>query len=244
MLKDELQKIGYTDIKDEDLGDIAGFIDDMRLLHNIVNEYQQYREQLMGNSSKLDATKLLASIVYKNYFPDEYALMHSDEGRIATCIKAKKAFIEHAIEEKIKKGKETARNDYEAKQASIHLSQKELRLLYVYEYLEEIADSTFNSFVINGTSYTPKEVAEDERVFNQLRANNTVTYFRSSTNRNYTSSIVFSELEKNVSEIPYERRKAMIGDTDDNVESVLESYEVQEDMIHNYSLQKLLMQSI
>ena len=242
LLKDELQKIGYTDIKDEDLGDIAGFIDDMRLLHNIVNEYQQYREQLMGKSSKLDATKLLASIVYKNYYPDEYALMHSDEGRIAKCIKAKKAFIEHAIEEKIEKGKENAKNDYEAKKASIHLSQKELRLLYVYEYLEEIADGTFNSFVINGTSYTPKEVAEDERVFDQLRANNTVTYFRSSTNRNYTSSIVFSELEKNVSEIPYEKRKAMIGDTDDNVESVLESYEVQEDMIHNYSLQKLLMQ--
>lgn len=242
LLKDELQKIGYTDIKDEDLGDIAGFIDDMRLLHNIVNEYQQYREQLMGKSSKLDATKLLALIVYKNYFPDEYALMHSDKGRIAACIEAKNAFIKYAIGEKIEKGKIKAKKDYEAKLASIHLSQKELRLLYVYEYIEKIADSAFASFVINEVSYTPKEVAKDERVFDQLRANNTVIYKRSTTSRNNDSIVDFSELEKRVSKIPYEKRKALIGDTDDNVESLLESYEVQEDMIHNYSLQKLLMQ--
>jgi len=45
-LKGELEAKGYKDIADIDLKEMGFFINDMRLLKNIVNEYQQYRERL------------------------------------------------------------------------------------------------------------------------------------------------------------------------------------------------------
>lgn len=60
-----------NEIMDGDLADMAFFIQDMRILTNIANEFQQYREKLCtGNNQKLNLTKLLAMIVYKNYYPN------------------------------------------------------------------------------------------------------------------------------------------------------------------------------
>ena len=70
ILKAALNERGLEDnvIKDGDLRDMAFFVQDMRILTNIANEFQQYREKLCtGNNQKLNLTKLLAMIVYKNY---------------------------------------------------------------------------------------------------------------------------------------------------------------------------------
>lgn len=242
LLMEELNVRGYTDIKDEDMGDIAGFIDDMRLLHNIANEYQQYREQLMVGTAKLDSTKLLASIVYKNYYPDEYALMHREQGRIARCFEKKNVFIDYAKKERIEKGLELAQKDMDAKKASVHLSLSELRLLYIYEYIQEINAPQLNAFIIDGYSYIPKDVAADDSVFDKLRSNNTVVYSRHDTGRNYNATVEFAKVEKKVSEIPYEKRKEMIADTDGSTEAALETYKVQAEIVANYTLQQLMMQ--
>lgn len=241
LLKEELRKVGYTDIKDEDLSDIAGFIDDMRLLYNIVNEYDQYRAQLISGSSKLDSTKLLASIVYKNYYPDEYALMHQQKGRIADCLDKKKDFITFAKNERIEKGKELAKDDWEAKQKSIHLSLKELRTLYMFEYLNEINVKDLNNIVIEGSAYLPKDIIESEVLFEKLIGSQTVNIGRSTMSRMQSITISFDELQKKVSEIPYVKRKEAISDVGCNIEQTLADYELQEDAINNYTLQELLM---
>ena len=59
-LKEELRIRGYEDIPDDDLEEIAFFINDMRLLRNIANEYQQYRKRLcVAGKISLNPTKLL-----------------------------------------------------------------------------------------------------------------------------------------------------------------------------------------
>ena len=78
-----LRAKGYTVEKDgdfqiEDIEDIAFFIDDMRLLKNIVNEFDQYWKKLgsNGKSHQLKPSKLLAMITYKNFFPEEFVKLH------------------------------------------------------------------------------------------------------------------------------------------------------------------------
>lgn len=67
-LKEALRLRGYEDIADDDLEEMAFFINDMRLLQNIANEYQQYRTRLCATGQiTLNPTKLLGMIVYKNY---------------------------------------------------------------------------------------------------------------------------------------------------------------------------------
>ena len=65
-----------NDIADDDLSEMAFFIQDMRILTNIVNEYKQYRDKLCRNNQQLNYTKMLAMIVYKNYYPQDFAKLH------------------------------------------------------------------------------------------------------------------------------------------------------------------------
>lgn len=61
---------------------ISIFIDDMRLLKNIVNEYNIYSEILLPQKLNLDKNKLFSIIVLKNIFPEEFSLLQRDRGYI------------------------------------------------------------------------------------------------------------------------------------------------------------------
>lgn len=134
ILKTALRDRGLEDnvIKDGDLRDMAFFIQDMRILTNIANEFQQYREKLCtGNNQKLNLTKLLAMIVYKNYYPKDFAMLHRREGKVYNCIKEKPNFAKGALDE-IAKKEETLENEYQAFLKTKHLKESELRLIYLY----------------------------------------------------------------------------------------------------------------
>lgn len=74
------------------------YIDDMRILQNICNEFVIYNERLKADESGLDKNKLLAIIAYKNIFPKDfgelqigkgyvYALFAEKENLIKSCVK-------------------------------------------------------------------------------------------------------------------------------------------------------------
>ena len=99
-LKEALKDRGFDDneIPDEDLSEIAFFIQDMRILTNIANEYSQYRCKLYNHDKNyLSRTKLLAMIVYKNYFPKDYAQLHKRDGLVYSCLTSKNKFIDEAF---------------------------------------------------------------------------------------------------------------------------------------------------
>ena len=101
-LKELLKKKGFeeSEILDEDLAEMAFFIQDMRILTNIVNEYKQYRDKLCTDKAQnLNLTKLLAMIVYKNYYPQDFAQLHCRDGKVYSCISKKRLFIEEAIKQ-------------------------------------------------------------------------------------------------------------------------------------------------
>ncbi len=91
ILKKQLSEIGLPNntISDDDLASIAFFIPDMRILTNIVNEFQQYREKLSKTGQPLNMTKMLAMIVYKNYYPKDFAELHRRKGKVYSCIPLK-----------------------------------------------------------------------------------------------------------------------------------------------------------
>lgn len=72
------------------------YFDDMRLVINILNEYQDYTSHLVG--LQLDKNQLFAMIVYKNYYPNEFAKLNSNQGQIYEIFNDKKSQI---IESKV-----------------------------------------------------------------------------------------------------------------------------------------------
>lgn len=75
---------------------LAFFIDDMRLMYNISNEYKIYDRQI--NNEKLDRNNLLALITYKNIFPRDFADLQYRRGFIYSVFENKKTFIESRLQ--------------------------------------------------------------------------------------------------------------------------------------------------
>ena len=66
---------------------ISLYIDDMRLLKNIINEFNVYMNIVAFDDLSLDADKLLALIVLKNTFPREFDLLQEDRGFVYRILK-------------------------------------------------------------------------------------------------------------------------------------------------------------
>ena len=242
LLKEKLEAHGYHDIDDDSMMDISGFINDMRLLLNIVNEYYQYREQLMGAGTNLSATKLLAIIVYKNYFPDQFSLMHQEKGRICECFSKKAVFIKYVKEQRIAKRREQIQKDYQAKKDMSHLNLRDLRILYIFAYRERITDTYFYQFVVDGQTHSMSEIVNSDELFNKFISSDVVSYRTNNSNRPQTTTIPFKDIEKQVSPIPYQQRKKVIDDEAGEIDNALLAIQREEEVVNNYTLQQLMMQ--
>lgn len=69
---------------DKFLTQISLYIDDMRMIKNIVNEYNVYSEVIPYEKLELDKNKLFSIVTLKNLFPREFDRMQKDYGILVT----------------------------------------------------------------------------------------------------------------------------------------------------------------
>ena len=173
-------------ISDDDLSEIAFFIQDMRILTNIVNEYKQYRDKLCTtNGAQLSKTKLLGMIVYKNYYPQDFALLHRRDGKVYKCLSSKRAFIKDALS-KIEERKKALESKKQVFLNSLHLSLKEVRLLYLYQWKQAIIPQLV-SIQIDNHYYTLERIADSNELFDKLISMTSIQY-RHLNNYSYSSN--------------------------------------------------------
>ena len=184
-IKSKYQNI-IKGIDDRFLRNTCLYFDDMRLLKNILNEYQDYSTHLKGLD--LDKNQLFAMIVYKNNFPRDFAKLNSNQGEIyevfndrkLTIINNKISSIEKDIAELVKKKKDLS--------DEFLLSLSELNSAYsnILNNLLWKKNCNVTSFKIHGKevrigSYTHEELLMLEEANNQeieYRTND--YYYRSS----------------------------------------------------------------
>ena len=161
--KDKLQTVlkssSYT-ISEDLISDISIFIDDMRLLYNIVNEFYLY-EEILGKS-ELSKDNLLAIITYKNLFPKDFVDLMKNEGILYKAINKKSDYINKRraeIDEQIKNVQNQITNSKNQRQKNI----KELRLMYISLAAEKLINSNGKYFTTSSeTRLSFSQLAEDE----------------------------------------------------------------------------------
>lgn len=172
-LTEALRNKGYKvggenrDFEIDEIEDIAFFIDDMRLLKNIVNEFHQYWEKLgtNGSSHQLKPAKLLAMITYKNFFPEEFVKLHKREGRLYNCICHKEKYIEYALKTIADKVAEINKEE-DALIQTIHLAKDELRSVYAEKVRVKIRQHhSGNIYLSDNKNHTLDEVLSDFNLF-------------------------------------------------------------------------------
>lgn len=188
-------------VKDEFLRDVSVFLDDMRLLKNIVTEFGIYANTLRNCLDNLDLTNLLSFIIYKNYYCDDFALLHQNKGVLADFINSlerQRVELEDCLRKKIKNLEAKIRES-----KSEHLQYvEELNLLYLNHYLdrEEYKDIR----TIEGKAL--RSIPKDE-VFSQLLKLDHRPTLHLARGANPTARNEFSAF---IEEFGYTRRKEAI----------------------------------
>ncbi len=240
LLKAQLKDRGFKEdeISDDDLRVIALFIDDMRMLINIVNEYEQYHERLVTEKQKLEARKLLATVVYKNYNPKDFSDLHNQRGKVYRCIKEKSRLAKYAIEKVLgQRGK-----DIKVMEQNMHLSLKELRQIYVQAIIQDAnSQSGVKTISIGNRNLQPKDIWEKEEFFDQLTAKGELAYTIYAYGNAPTHRFDFKEIEKSVSEVPYAERVKAVRDRFSDIDRKKDELEKEKVRIRNYSLSELLI---
>lgn len=187
-------QIGDLRISESLLDDIALFVDDMRLLHNTVNEYLLYRSNLDSN---LNQDKLFAMMCYKNLYPNDFAMLSSNEGDLYSAITMKRRFVELET-----KRIETEISDYKRKLELLNSnwlqSLAELRKIYLYTFIASVPD--FSAFYINGRKVTLNEALRDD---NFIAIQSTAVQYYSARIQGYQAQVnnfpvTFSSIEESV----------------------------------------------
>lgn len=147
------------------------YIDDMRILKNICNEFLIYNSRL--NIIELDHSKLMAMIAYKNFFPRDFNDLQLGRGFVFTLFDKKDKFITEKIA-RLEADIDVARARIEAVESE-HLAKiDELNLVKAnklgiienenrsYPYYEQIRQRRQNSIQELDAEYaTRKQVIED-----------------------------------------------------------------------------------
>lgn len=146
--------------------EVSPYIPDMRLLKNICNEYYTYKEQVINYTSEKE---LLGLIVFKNFFPKNFALMHKDDGIMWELLEAKRAAQESQLEKIDNEIK--ARKDEIGRIKNEKLSDvNQLQLLYYATLMQEFNPND-DQVLINGRWTQSSLIIHESNWFEQLRKN-------------------------------------------------------------------------
>ncbi|MBB4154411.1 hypothetical protein GGQ80_002324 [Sphingomonas jinjuensis] len=76
------------------LREVSRYLDDLRLIRNIFNEYAIYAANLeTGSEGDLDPNKLLAILIYKNVFPSDFEHLHRGRGNLAGVLRRRDEYV-------------------------------------------------------------------------------------------------------------------------------------------------------
>lgn len=224
------------------ISDVSMYIDDMRLLKNIHNEYVVYKEKL---DPKLNQNNLLAMIIYKNIFPSDFVDLHNDKGKVFSIFNKKKELIQSRLN-KINEDIKNTRGEIQQIENVSVKDIEELRTIYILKIIEKIPNAV--SLQIDGRNCPFPNCTEDEN-FEFLQQNNNISYYYH-TVRNYNqlnttaaqSSINFENIENAVdAELTYEERESLIIEKDNNkIESLKQTIEKLEKEKHDIKSWSLL----
>lgn len=168
MLKERIQpKELFDKLGGNELLNLCDYLQDMRILLNIVNEFNQF-SPLLDRSLMRDKI-LFGIVVYKNYVPSDFSEMYNRSGIVAKILDNADLYRDEIIKEKKQEIEELYKEIDGAK------NERDNKLFELRrDYLEKgKALSNYSSsnlkIKIDNTQYLFETVAKDADLFNKIR---------------------------------------------------------------------------
>ncbi|MBB3112150.1 hypothetical protein FHS18_004228 [Paenibacillus phyllosphaerae] len=219
VLKEKLRKddrLGMG-ITDDFINDITIFIDDMRILKNIHNEYILYMKNLGG--IKLNSNSLLAMIVYKNIYPSDFVKLQFNEGMVFNVLQKKNSLVQKRIDS-LNHMIEKIENDINLAENEEFNSCEDLQAAYavaIFGYNGGITVSinrrNYSSLQEVSDFFSNLETANDIRVYrnggwnNNFTIEDIATAFNTRSNYYYRVNAIKNKIEDRINDLKIELDK-------------------------------------
>ena len=189
------------------LREASRYLNDLRLIQNIFNEYAIYVANLETDEENLlDANKLLAILIYKNVYPRDFEQLHRGTGCLAGILSRQDELISHG-EEVYRAEIADIERKIEIAEAQTPSDLKELRQIYAMALVERLPGQVVTVGPNWQTQIPVAEIVEHE-AFEQLIEQPHVPYTtRDNTSHNYDNSNFLRDVD---SQRTYQQRKEEI----------------------------------
>lgn len=149
------------------LREVSRYLNDLRLIQNIFNEYAIYVANLETDGENLlDANKLLAILIYKNVYPRDFEQLHRGAGTLAKILSRQDKLIGD--------GEATYRTEIAVLEKRIEVAERqtpsdlrELRQIYAMALIERLPPNV-NSVRIDGSQWIPISQLASHDAFEKL----------------------------------------------------------------------------
>ncbi|MDO9518612.1 MAG: ATP-binding protein [Pseudohongiella sp.] len=189
------------------LREVSRYLNDLRLIQNIFNEYAIYAANLEADGENLlDANKLLAILIYKNVYPNDFEQLHRGAGNLAEILSHQNELIGSG-EAKYRAEIAELEQRLEVAERQIPSSLRELRQIYAMALIEKLpANSVSVGLNRNSMIALPQLVSHDafEQVIGEQRL---VHYLSHGSYQQVDVARLQSEVDSQKS---YQQRKAEI----------------------------------
>lgn len=198
---DELKEEGFRDC----LARLALFIPDMRVMHNIANEFRLYRN-IVNNGE--DLKRLIALLAYKNLCAEDYHRIDQKNGLLYSIVAE---YTSGKLREKYCTELSTRMAKYqrelEVLQNEKALDEPEIRREILHAYINEKTASALYILSGNGTQYNLETVIEDECAFYTMLSGTSVNF----RTRRYNQDIaIIDKATIDYLKKQYEERKTIL----------------------------------
>ena len=191
---------------------------------SIISDLIEIRKlsQDIKSKDKLNASRLLTMIAYKNLYPQDFVELRQNKGLLYDVMEEVKPYKQKLIEQDEKKIAEAQAKIEHIETHDNSLLEKELRLVYLNQIIYHLS-GTFVCFIINNERKTLYEVAEDDHLFLELISQTDLPYIHSvrynssfyTENSTVLHDFKFKNFEYEVNtNLTYEQRVALLNKTE------------------------------
>lgn len=189
------------------LREVSRYLNDLRLIQNIFNEYAIYVANLETDGENiLDANKLLAVLIYKNVYPKDFEQLHRGEGNFADVLARQDELVAHNEAEWRAEIADLER-DIDVAERQTPLDLKELRQVYAMELIHKGPADAISVYLQGQHPIPLRELSEHDGFEKLIEAPQ--AFFRNV--RNQQTQVDIRDLQKGVHrQKNYSQRKAEI----------------------------------
>ena len=219
--KSKFREYPKHDISDKFITLVSPYIGDMRVLISTINEFWIYKRTLK-ESQEVDSLKdenMLALMIYKNLYPQDFALIEAEQGDIKEVFDYKENAIKNA-QSNLRKKKE----QLECIQEDVLSHIKELKIIILSRMVSD--NELVSSIVIGGKTHSRQTLLADSFSFDDLKSGKLTVYYRTLSSWNEQSKVI-QDLTASDAEYQelFERYDAQCAFADKSIQEQLVEYE-------------------